>query len=66
MRWYTFTSSPALTMGFAGAPMCMSMGIVTTGGVGMRAGGLYAVCLLWVSFSLAKRFNGSCPPFFVK
>ena len=52
ISWPTFTVSPALTTGLAGAPMCMDMGTVTTAGTGMRTGGRSAVFFLW----------GTCTP----
>ena len=45
--WPTFTSSPGLTTGLAGAPMFMDMGTVITGGTGRRTGTRSTVFFLW-------------------
>ena len=41
----TFTVSPGFTVGVAGRPMCMDMGIFTTLGGGIRTGAMSAVFL---------------------
>ena len=45
IRCPTLTRSPALTSGFAGAPMCMDMGMVTMDGQSIATAGMSAVFL---------------------
>ena len=46
INWPTFTSSPTLTTGWAGAPMFIDMGTVITAGTGIRTGAASAVFFL--------------------
>ena len=38
--WPTWTWSPTFTSSFAGAPMCMDIGITTSAGTGMASDGM--------------------------
>ena len=59
----TLTRSPTLTIGFAGAPICMDVGSVTDFGAGIYTAEVFSVFFLWGTWIPFKKKDMNEPTF---